>query len=138
MDCITCAAHGMFHCRETVGTCDLCGTYGDVYMDYGKSGDRERPDETVCLDCLSAGKHLQSAHEPANVKVLAELLPGRGIGDALRDYSICPKNSDGIHGPIHANLDPDIASTHVSVICRTCGTTTGYSIEALTSELEWD
>lgn len=61
--CVTCAYYGAMSCRETVGTCDLCGKYADVNMDYSKSGDRERPDQTVCLDCLTGGAHITAAHE---------------------------------------------------------------------------
>lgn len=60
--CRTCGTYGFLSCRETVGKCDLCGHRADVYMDYSKSGDRENPDETVCLDCMTAGAHIKAAH----------------------------------------------------------------------------
>lgn len=68
--CKTCSAFGIWACRETVGTCDLCGRMKDVFMlmDYADENDFEgKPAETVCLDCLSAGKHMKAAHEPKNV-----------------------------------------------------------------------
>ena len=89
IECPTCAIYGMMSCRETVGTCDLCGKRGDVYMDYSKSGDRENPDETVCLDCMCDGKHLASAHTPEAAAYIDSLGLGRvepaderALGDA--------------------------------------------------------
>lgn len=62
--CKTCAMHGIMVCRETCDTCDVCKKYGDVFMDYCHSGDREKPDQTICLDCLCTGRHhITHAHE---------------------------------------------------------------------------
>lgn len=80
IECFNCSAYGTFACRETVGDCDLCGQYGDVLMDYSHSGDRERPDETVCLDCLISGKHLKAAHTPEGEAFVKDL----GITTARR------------------------------------------------------
>lgn len=60
--CKTCFMHGVLYCRESVGPCDYCKKRADVFMEYGKSGDREKPDETVCLDCLMNGRHIHAAH----------------------------------------------------------------------------
>lgn len=62
MKCPECVPYGVFYCRETVGICDKCGEHKDVYMDYAVSGDRERPDQTICLDCLIDGAHIDGAH----------------------------------------------------------------------------
>jgi len=61
--CAKCAEYGIFYCRETVATCDHCGLRKDVFveMDYSKD-DNGVPVDTACLDCLSTGKHLKSAH----------------------------------------------------------------------------
>lgn len=102
--CPVCAYYGMLYCRETVGTCDRCGQTGDVDMDYSKSGDRENPNQTLCLDCLDLPDvHFDAAHEPAmqaeaqafldrKASKLAEKRPscpncGHEIGD---DYQTCP------------------------------------------------
>lgn len=62
--CTTCAMHIFLACRETVGTCDACKEHGDVAMDYCESGDREKPDQTLCLDCMiDRHLHLDHAHE---------------------------------------------------------------------------
>lgn len=63
--CKTCGMYGLLNCRETVGVCDHCGQRADVYMDYSETGDRERPNQTICLDCLDAGVHIEAAHEVA-------------------------------------------------------------------------
>lgn len=57
---------------------------------------------------------------------------------ADRDYNICPDQPDGVHQPVEANLDPEIADTHVSVICVSCGTTTGWPIAEFKDRLEWN
>lgn len=61
--CAVCAEHGMWNCRETVATCDRCGVRKDVFaeMDYS-TDDNGVAIDTVCLDCLSIGQHLKSAH----------------------------------------------------------------------------
>lgn len=56
----------------------------------------------------------------------------------MKDYNVCPDNGDGKHAPIHANLDLEIADTHVSVICVACGTTTGHPIAEFADALEWN
>ena len=61
--CGTCMRYGCWFCRESSGVCDHCGTYADVFMDYAESGDREKPDQTLCLDCIAKkGQHFQAAH----------------------------------------------------------------------------
>jgi hypothetical protein len=63
--CPVCAYYGMIYCRETVGTCDRCGQMADVDMDYSETGDRENPNQTLCLDCLSLPDvHFDAAHKP--------------------------------------------------------------------------
>lgn len=61
--CPTCSMYGILSCRESVGTCGTCGERGDVFMDYSVSGDRENPNETLCLNCLDKGVHMSAAHE---------------------------------------------------------------------------
>jgi hypothetical protein len=55
-----------------------------------------------------------------------------------RDYNVCPANKDGKHDRVVANLDLEIADTHVSVACTACGTTTGYPISEFVDDLEWN
>ncbi len=71
---------------------------------------------------------------------------GRGVEladeiDRLRaideDYNVCAENADGKHGPIEANYDREIGSTHFSVACKACGITTGHPLPD-PDELEWN
>lgn len=55
-----------------------------------------------------------------------------------RDYNVCEVNEDGIHHPIRATADWEIADTHVAVECGACGITTGYPIEEFADGLEWN
>ena len=55
-----------------------------------------------------------------------------------RDHNICTAAKHGQHGPIEANYDPEIANSHVSVVCGACGITTGYAIENFVNDLEWN
>lgn len=70
--CIQCHAHGVLSCQETVGKCDTCGhPQTDIYRyRAGKS-----TPESICLDCLSAGHHLKSAHnqDEADVETILHL-----------------------------------------------------------------
>ena len=94
------------------------------------------------------GDHARDRGDPImgtlrNLPVLprATVLTGqtqRGKPMQYRDYSICPINPDGKHGPVHAYLDLEIASTHVAVICEACGVTTGYPIADIIDKLEWN
>lgn len=80
IECVPCAAYGTFACRESVGTCGLCGEFGDVFMEmtYTSEDDFEgTATETVCLTCLCKGKHLKCAHTPAAQEFI------RGLGIAI-------------------------------------------------------
>lgn len=65
--CIQCAAHGAFSSQETVGKCDSCDERKDIYRYRG--GKYEGAPESLCLDCLGSGHHLESAHDPDEADV---------------------------------------------------------------------
>ena len=65
MGCIQCAAHGALSCQETVGTCGTCRAQNVDINRYRQSG----TPEALCLTCLAAGKHMESAHDPTKADV---------------------------------------------------------------------
>lgn len=80
VQCIQCSAHGIFSCQETVGTCGICSTRNTDINRY-RSGAYEAKPESICLDCLAAGKHMTSAHDRAEADVdTIEHLARRPVG----------------------------------------------------------
>lgn len=81
--CAQCQVHGVFSCQETVGTCGQCGTNGDVFV--YRAGPSP---EVVCLDCITAGKHMTTAHQRdhADVETVEALAarPAESGGFAVR------------------------------------------------------
>lgn len=79
--CIQCSVHGVFSCQETVGGCDFCGTQRTDINRY-RSGAYEQKPESICLDCLGAGKHMASAHDQQHADVeTINHLASRPIGE---------------------------------------------------------
>jgi hypothetical protein len=57
---------------------------------------------------------------------------------ARRDYSVCPENPDGRHGPLRAGIDPETATTHVTVDCAACMFGASFPIAELDAgRLSW-
>jgi hypothetical protein len=108
--CIQCAAHGMFSCQETVGKCDACeNPRTDIYR--YRSGGYESKPESLCLDCIDTGHHMESAHDQDEADVdsinhLARRPPGQGgFHPIWKKTSLDPFDRQGSLG-LTASLHP--------------------------------